>query len=696
MKLATILLCLLCASPLFAAGNVSDASRTNAVVEIETEGVVIANVPDLVDSQGFTIRSQETISYVVNKTMVVPDVGDIVRIRGFIRTDNFLGDIFQANRVFVSGKTTPEKALPITPNELNGDKYLYRQIELSGMMTDAFLDDIDPAWTILVFRTGANVFYAMIHSHTLKPEVATRRFAGAEVRIRGICVPHIGHRAFLNHHVALHTLRHIQILKPANEVPLSAPRLEAYWRLSPESLNGKSYRTVVGTVVANWQGSHCLLKTDDSDMITLDLAPDETLPPVGQHVIVAGFPTTDLLRVILTFARCKPDGGTPAQSDTPTDTTPGQILLDAGGKRCVNARAFNCRAIGLRGIVRTLPRRGLTGDRMILECDSFSVPIDISEQPSLISTLEIGSEISVAGICLMETDAWHPDAPIPRIRGFVLIVRTPDDVIILSRPSWWTVNRLFTVVVALLAAIVCILIWNRILGQIIAHRSRALAKEQIAHSSSLLKIGERTRLAVELHDVLSQNLAGVACQVAAVRNNIDTEPDMAKNRLQTAERMLMSCRTELRNCLFDLRSDTLEEPDFETAIRTTLNQIETDAKISIRFGVPRSRLLDSTAHGILCIIRELTANAVRHGNADKILIAGSIEDTLLRFSVHDNGTGFTPNACNGPNTGHFGLAGIHDRIRNFGGSFTISSDTTGTRAVVTIPLHKSTQIANKA
>ena len=51
---------------------------------------------------------------------------------------------------------------------------------------------------------------------------------------------------------------------------------------------------------------------------------------------------------------------------------------------------------------------------------------------------------------------------------------------------------------------------------------------------------------MELHDSLSQNLAGVACQIAATKGALPDGAGAAAHKLETAERMLLSCRTELQ------------------------------------------------------------------------------------------------------------------------------------------------------
>ena len=162
-------------------------------------------------------------------------------------------------------------------------------------------------------------------------------------------------------------------------------------------------------------------------------------------------------------------------------------------------------------------------------------------------------------------------------------------------------------------------------------------------------------------------------------------PSAAAQHMGRALRTIDSCRGELRNCLWDLRSQALEEEDMNKAIRLTLSQTIGKANLSVRFNVPRSRFTDNTAHTLLRIIRELAANAVRHGHATEIKVAGSIENDVLKFSVRDNGCGFDPDACPGVLDGHFGLQGVRERVASFEGSIRIeSAPGKGTRVSVSI------------
>ena len=104
-----------------------------------------------------------------------------------------------------------------------------------------------------------------------------------------------------------------------------------------------------------------------------------------------------------------------------------------------------------------------------------------------------------------------------------------------------------------------------------------------------LKVSERTRLAVELHDTLSQNITGACLKVNAAEQLLDSAPAVAAEHLSVAAKTLMSCRNEIRNCLWDLRSQALEEDTMDAAIRKTLEpHLDGSADISVRFAVPRT------------------------------------------------------------------------------------------------------------
>ena len=291
----------------------------------------------------------------------------------------------------------------------------------------------------------------------------------------------------------------------------------------------------------------------------------------------------------------------------------------------------------------------------------------------------IGCDIVFTGLC-------NPDEGGARHHtGRVLIGEDDGAVEIIRTPPWWTPAKFLTVIGILLAALAAAICWIFTLRVVAERRSRELLREKVAHVSSELRIDERTRLAAELHDSVAQNLTGVSFQINAAVRLADSDKNAMLNYLDLASRSLKSCREELRNCLWDLRNQALDEPDMNAAIRQTLVPHLGDAELQVRFNVPRTRLSDNTAHAVLRIVRELVSNSLLHGHATQIKVAGGLDGGRLMFSVRDNGCGFDPDAVPGSAQGHFGLQGIRERIRRFGGEMRIESvPGKGTKTVIAL------------
>ena len=267
--------------------------------------------------------------------------------------------------------------------------------------------------------------------------------------------------------------------------------------------------------------------------------------------------------------------------------------------------------------------------------------------------------------------ARHPDYKVPR--NMLVRADGDDSLAVTNLPSFLTPAAIAIVFGTLVSLATLILIWNAFLRSLIDRKGRALLKEQLGHVTAELKTEERTRLAVELHDSLAQTLTGVSLEIDTARKLADGFNVQMLKHMDIAARTLKSCRDELRNCLWDLRNRALEAKDVNDAIRQTLTPHLAGARVSVRFNVARSRISDNTAHAILQIIRELTVNAVRHGKASCIRIAGTLDGEKLMFSVRDNGSGFRPEAAPGFAQGHYGLLGIRERVDTLEGEFAIDS-----------------------
>ena len=310
----------------------------------------------------------------------------------------------------------------------------------------------------------------------------------------------------------------------------------------------------------------------------------------------------------------------------------------------------------------------------MLDNNGTQLPVIADSLPDALQDVVPGCVLEVSGICLMETENWRPDSPFPRVTGAAIIPRTEADVRILSHPPWWTPQRLFVVIGSLLAVLLGSLVWIRFLNRLVTERSRELMREEIAHAEADFRSEERTRLSVELHDTIAQNLTGVSLQLDSIQLAAESNPKLLPKYIETTRLSLQNCRATLRNCLWDLRSRTLEEKLLSDAIIRTIAPHNESAAVSVSCNIRAQGLSDNSVHAILCIIREAVINAVRHGKASEIGISGTQStDGRLSFSITDNGCGFDPSRAPGIGEGHFGLQGIRERVHALKGTVQITS-----------------------
>ena len=618
-------------------------------------------------------------------------IGDVIHAKGVMDVEKNIR-IAKCLKIDVLSHTDPPPPAIVDSREFLSGLWNKEVVSLVGVVNDVCRDEIDSDWTFLLLRCGDDTIYVASPSPDINRE-DLQPLIGAKVSITGLCVMNDnGLRRQIGYVLSIGGRNSIKILQNPNADPFAVPEIEDHRFPHPLDISMQTRHRTSGYVLAAWGERSFLIKRANDMVMRVELAVGPP-PRYGEMVEVVGFPETDLYRINLSRAVWRPLAGNdaPKMDDDPLDVHCRDIIVDGPG-RTVFKSALHGQAIRIKGNVRSISVSDGNG-RIYMEDESFLVPVDVSARPEVANTIEVGCQIEATGICVMELENWRPNSAFPQIKGFMVVVRTPDDIRILSRPPWWTPGRLVAVIGTLLAALFGIFVWNRMLNRRAEQRGKELAAEQVAHVASDLKVYERTRLAVELHDSLSQNLTGVSLAIRAANRLADADPDGMRKSLGLAANTLDSCRDELRNCLWDLRNQTLEESDMNEAIRQTLAPHIGDAKLTIRFNVPRERLSDNTAHAILRIVRELATNAVRHGHATQIRIAGAIESGRLLFSVSDNGSGFDPQTAPGIRQGHFGLQGIRDRIDGFEGDFVLdSSPGKGTKAIISIRL-KSSQMS---
>lgn len=609
--------------------------------------------------------------------------GDVFRFKGHTyRLANRSGLIHADCDVaeFIRHENPPPPQKVSVQDFLEG-KHLFEYVSIDGIMNSVFRDEIDPDFIYFIFTCGDKRVFAEVKT-TADVEAVSTRLLGAHVTVTGCCSRDADSRLYCDYFLSLNSINGILVHERHRDAPFSARDISDTASLTPQAISTLGRRRATGTVVAIWAKDKVLLKTDKAETITATLA-EGILPKPGAAIEISGYPETDLYSVNLARAVWCPATAKPSPPGEAVPSSPTLLTTDAEGRPRLDV-FMHAKRIVMEGEAKRI-RRGRNNEFLFaLEDKAASIDVIVTDEHAA-AGIEEGCLLSATGVCVMEKETWRPNAIIPRITDIFLVVNESDGVHIVSRPSWWTPARLFFIIIAMAAALLAIFTWNIILRTLVARRSRQLLRAETSKADAQLRIDERTRLAAELHDSIAQTLSGVSLQIDAAERLIDGDRKSLANQLHFASGALKSCRAELRNCLWDLRNQALDEPNMNEAIRQTIAPLIGSANISINFAVRRNLISDNTAHAILRIVRELVSNAIHHGMARRIIIEGCLGAGHIRFSVQDDGCGFDPDSVPGVRQGHFGLAGIRERIRKLNGTLSIeTAPTHGARITVSL------------
>ena len=215
-----------------------------------------------------------------------------------------------------------------------------------------------------------------------------------------------------------------------------------------------------------------------------------------------------------------------------------------------------------------------------------------------------------------------------------------------------------------------------------------LRLRQIRSRFSLV-LGERTRLAREIHDTLAQGFVGISSQLDAVALSMPNEATPASKYLELARRMARHSLTEARRSVMDLRASALEGQDLASALESGTRMWTDGSGVAVEVSVsgPRRELPQEMEHNLLRIAQEAVTNVLKHAGADKIQIQLHMEARKLYLRINDNGRGFEQDGVFASLGGHFGLIGMRERAERLGGELRLASHPgEGTEVEVKVPL----------
>ena len=398
--------------------------------------VVLRGVVTFKDDDGFFLQdSTEAVATDEPALSHQVRTGDFVELTGSTAAPDFAPQVEGRHITVLSTVPLPVPLQP-TFEQMASTELDSQWIEVEGIVRAATLDEGRPALEVSI--SGGSVL-ARISG---MPQRAAMDLVDARVRIRGNCGAVYNDR---NQSVGVRLyvpgVEQISVIEPRSADPYNLPirPIAELLGFNLGQISGHRVR-IRGTVTFQAPGQ-ALVVVDNTEGVYISTQ-QSTSVPVGEQVDVLGFVEPGEYTNILQHGvfRSVAEGPAPKPRHVTTD----EIMKGNHDSMLVRLRA-------------TLVGRSQHASRPVLTLQAgtqtFDAELWFPEQGSIARRLLDGSRLELTGICLIQSD----EARTPR--GFRLLLRSPDDIVVLDKPSWWTLSRLAAVLAACAAIIVLALAW---------------------------------------------------------------------------------------------------------------------------------------------------------------------------------------------------------------------------------------------
>ncbi|HUA67748.1 MAG TPA: histidine kinase [Candidatus Saccharimonadales bacterium] len=678
-------------------------------IKISITGVVTAAEPRW--GGRFFIQDSSGGVFVENISDDQPSPGEVLAVYGVSYPGGYAPIISHPHWMKIGEAPLPP-AKPVAIEQLMSGAEDSQRIEISGVVRKAEIGD-----NLLRVELSSGGYRLPVYA-PIPPGIDPQKLIGAKVDVKG--TPATAYNAPLRHLISVDlyvpSVKDFVIEKSAQADPFSEPLTLinniAQYRAG-RSVNDRVH--VKGVLIYQRLGEDMFIKDASGG---LQIKSSQVNPLARGDVVEAvGFPGFENFLPVLEDAVFRKASG-PRVNVTPTNAPVAEILQGLHHSDLVTIRGKLLDRLEEQGTSPTGEPEVKTV--LVLQASNvmFTAQAETAGPNLFLKSIPVGSVIEVSGVCFVQSDENGS------IKSFQVLLPTSNSFRMIARPGWLTPEHLL---ITLGCAVVVIIVgtsWtimvtrrNSALRHLIRERERDQMELQKAHDTLEWRVkerteqlkfqitarkesevqfkatlAERTRLAKELHDTIEQNMTGMTLQLNTVNKLLEQDPGAAAHHLGLIRNMMRMSRVDLRRSIWDLRSRELEQFDLYKALSLGANRIAGNAGIPVEVeskgaARPLPEFIEET---LLRIGQEAVTNTVKHSGANSIKIDLEYRDHSIALEVKDNGRGFTPENCAGPDDGHFGLLGMSERTKRLGGQISIiSAPGTGTVVRVELPIARA-------
>ncbi|MFF3300246.1 GAF domain-containing sensor histidine kinase [Streptomyces sp. NPDC001741] len=215
---------------------------------------------------------------------------------------------------------------------------------------------------------------------------------------------------------------------------------------------------------------------------------------------------------------------------------------------------------------------------------------------------------------------------------------------------------------------------EELLGILAQHAAIALTNARLYERSRELTIAEeRSRLAHELHDAVSQKLFSLRLTAQAAAALVDRDPVRAKGELHQVAALAGEAVDELRAAVVELRPAALDEDGLVATLRTQVQVLDRAHTARVTFESAGVRALPAgQEEAMLRVAQEALHNALRHSGAGRVAVTLTRDTSAVMLRITDDGRGFDTDEVRHAGR-HLGLVSMRHRAGSVGGRLTVES-----------------------
>jgi diguanylate cyclase (GGDEF)-like protein len=476
---------------------------------VHLQGVVTYFDPDYGTGIAATFIDDSTGGIYVEQTSELAKqlfVGALVDVRGVSAPGGF-GPIVRFPQIRVLGRAPlPPHPPRVSLAILKTGAYDAQWVEVEGAVHQ-FIEYDHAAVLNIEMMDGPIAIIMIKDPHTTYPNLV-----GAQVRIHANAAPTMNADGqMIGVHLQAPNLSTLQVLEPAPGDPFWGPYIPVNQLLQWGHFSTPMHRVHLrGTVTLQWPGS--LLCIRDATRSICAQTIQATPVAVGDLVDMSGFVDTDNNAPVITDAVFRSAGNNQPVASKPA--TVEEILHGGSGSELITIDGL---LIGYDLASSEVTLQLSSGDAV------FPAILPKSLAGTGVSAWKIGSRLRVTGICsvrIVDTQS-NVRAGVAVNESFRVLMRSPADVVVLERPSWWTPAHILVLLSLVLIATLCVLAWVVVL------------RRRVEEQTILLRESEGRFRHLALHDALT----GLATRML-LQDRLDIGVEAAK-RHRTGLALLM-------------------------------------------------------------------------------------------------------------------------------------------------------------